>query len=211
MTPATIKCTITNKHYDLNNEQRMWIEKGNDQTESKYNATVPLVGKSNNFTAGMDGCPTLIEFMKFGEHHVNIIEKIGATYHNFGTLLLEDTDGSIMGALEGEKRGNAEDINNAVLTRWIRGEGRKPTSWATLVTVLEQCQLHALADMIRSVMATPGMDDCPTLNDLMNFGKDHVNIIEEIGATYHKFGTFLLEDKPGGSEEKAGSLPVGTH
>ena len=44
MTPATIKCTITNKHYDLNNEQRMWIEKGNDQTESKYNATVPLVG-----------------------------------------------------------------------------------------------------------------------------------------------------------------------
>ena len=155
ITPATIKCTITNKHYDLNNEQRMWIEKGNDQTESKYNATVPLVGKSNNFTTGMDGCPTLIEFMKFGEHHVNIIEKIGATYHNFGTLLLEDTDGSIMGALEGEKRGNAEDINNAVLTRWIRGKGRKPTSWATLATVLGECKLTTLAGVIHSVKATP--------------------------------------------------------
>jgi hypothetical protein len=177
----------------MNDKQRVWIEKRSDQTES------------------MDDRPTLNDLMNFGKDHVNIIEEIGATYHKFGTFLLEDKRGGKMEAIEREKRENAEDINNAVLTRWIRGEGRKPTSWATLVTVLEQCQLHALADMIRSVMATPGMDDCPTLNDLMNFGKDHVNIIEEIGATYHKFGTFLLEDKPGGSEEKAGSLPVGTH
>ena len=102
-----------------------------------------------NFTAGMDECPTLPKLMNFGEDHVDIIKEIGATYQKFGILLLEDGHGSTMGALEGEKRGNAEDINNAVLTRWIRGEGRKPTSWATLATVLEECQL-SLADVIRS-------------------------------------------------------------
>ena len=103
----------------------------------------------------MDDCPTLTELMNFGEHHVDIIEEIGAMYHKFGTLLLEDEHGSKMGALEGEKRGNAEDINNAILTRWIRGEGRKPTSWATLATVLDECKLTTLADVIRSVKATP--------------------------------------------------------
>ena len=109
----------------------------------------------NNFTAGMDDCPTLTELMKFGDKGVNIIQKIGDKYHKFGTKLLEDDDGSKMGALEGEKRGNAEDINNAVLTRWIRGEGRKPTSWATLATVLDECEL-SLADTIRTAKAAPG-------------------------------------------------------
>ena len=97
----------------------------------------------------MGDCPTLPELMNFGEDHVDIIKEIGVTYHKFGILLLEDTYGSTMGALKWEKHGNAEDINNTVLTRWIRGEGRKPTSWATLATVLEECQL-SLADVIRS-------------------------------------------------------------
>ena len=109
----------------------------------------------HNFTAGMDDRPTLYDLMKFGDGHVDIIEEIGATYHKFGTLLLEDKHGK-MSALEKEKRGNTEDINNTVLTRWIRGEGRKPTSWATLATVLEECQLSTFADIIRSVKATPG-------------------------------------------------------
>ena len=103
----------------------------------------------------MDDCPTLNDLMNFGEDHVDIIEEIGATYHRFGIFLLEDKHGGKMGALEREYRGNAEDINNTVLTRWIRGEGRKPTSWATLATVLDECQLSTFADIIRSVKAAP--------------------------------------------------------
>ena len=98
----------------------------------------------------MDNCPTLNKLMRFGEGHVDIIEEIGDKYHELGTLLLEDKRGSKMSALEKGKRGNADDINTAVLTRWIRGEGRKPFTWATLATVLDECDLHALAVMIRS-------------------------------------------------------------
>ena len=93
--------------------------------------------------------------MKFGEDHVDIIEEIGDRYHKFGTFLLEDKRGSKMSALEKEKHENAEDINTAVLTRWIRGEGRKPISWATLASVLDECQLSTFADIIRSVKAAP--------------------------------------------------------
>ena len=43
-TPATIKCTITKKRYNMNDKQRVWIEKRSDKAESKYNVTVPLTG-----------------------------------------------------------------------------------------------------------------------------------------------------------------------
>ena len=42
-TPATIKCTIRNGRYEMNDKQRVWIEKKNDTTESEYNVTVPLI------------------------------------------------------------------------------------------------------------------------------------------------------------------------
>ena len=101
----------------------------------------------------MDDCPTLPELMNFGEGHVNIIQEIGDKYHDFGTFLLEDKHGNKMGVIKHDER-TAEAITTRVLIRWINGEGRKPTTWATLATVLEQCQL-SLADMIRSVKATP--------------------------------------------------------
>ena len=41
------------------------------------------------------------------------------------------------------------------------------------------------------------MDQLPTLTELMSFGRDKVDIIEQIGDYYHKFGVKLLEDKTG--------------
>ena len=102
----------------------------------------------------MNDRPTLTELMNYGKDHVNIIEEIADKYHRFGTLLLEDRTGSKMGTIEEDER-RTEAINNRVLTRWIRGDGRKPTSWATLATVLEECDLTVLAGQIHSGRATP--------------------------------------------------------
>ena len=55
-----------------------------------------------------------------------------------------------MRALERQLCGNAEDINNEILRRWINGEGREPRNWATLVVVLQECKLAALSDQILS-------------------------------------------------------------
>ena len=99
----------------------------------------------------MDDCPTLTKLMKYGEERDNIIDEIGEKYHKFGTLLLEDETGSKMRAIEDDER-RAVAINNRVLTRWIRGEGKEPTSWATLTTVLDKC---GITNVIRSMKASP--------------------------------------------------------
>ena len=109
-----------------------------------------------NFTAGMDEHPTLTELMKFGNKEINIIQEIGDRYHDFGIKLLEDKNGCKMKAIKHDERDKAESIICEVLTRWIRGEGRKPTSWVTLASVLDECKLSSLANVIRSVKATPG-------------------------------------------------------
>ena len=120
-----------------------------------------FIGEDVNFTAGMDGCPTLTELMNFGENHVDVIERIGDKYYKFGTLLLEDETGSKMGVIQHDER-TAVAINNRVLTRWIRGEGRKPTSWTTLATVLEECGLTLLAEEIHSVKVNASQQHPPT-------------------------------------------------
>ena len=102
----------------------------------------------------MNERPNLVELMDYGKDHVNIIQGIGDSYDNFGIKLLEDRDGSKMGAIKDDER-RAEAINRRILTRWIRGDGRKPTSWATLATVLEECNLTVLAGQIRSGKAAP--------------------------------------------------------
>ena len=50
-----------------------------------------------------------------------------------------------------EWRDNAYMINQKVLSRWIRREGKQPVSWATLATELHKCGLAELAKSIRAV------------------------------------------------------------
>ena len=109
----------------------------------------------NSSLTDMDKTPALNELMGFGSKRTDIIGKIGQSYYRFGVNILED-EGSKMNPLETEHRGNVERINTDVLTRWIRGEGRKPTSWVTLATVLDECNLSTLATEIRSVKSIPG-------------------------------------------------------
>ena len=96
----------------------------------------------------MDERPTLPQLTCFGRQEVNIIEEIGTRYYNFGINLLQDDTGAKMDVIVDECRDNADKINRKVLSRWIRGEGKKPVSWATLATELDKCRLKELAKNI---------------------------------------------------------------
>ena len=105
----------------------------------------------------MHKCPTLPELMTFGKNKIDIIGEIGDQYHRFGIDLLQDNNGTKMGAIESGGRNNrVEAIIYTVLTRWIKGEGLQPATWATLTTVLDECYLTQLSEAIRSVKGTPG-------------------------------------------------------
>ena len=82
---------------------------------------------------------------------MNLLEKIGVDYNALGVLLLKDDNGDRITAITKELRGNAADINLEILRLWLKGKGRQPVTWATLVAVLQDIGLKELAKDIEAV------------------------------------------------------------
>ena len=104
-----------------------------------------------------DTQPKLPELLKFPSKNgaINIPEKIGEDYEMFGTLLLNDTLGKKVDAIIAEKPGGKEiNFNLAILKKWLRGEGEQPATWRTLVQVLKDSKLNALAKEIEAVKSS---------------------------------------------------------
>jgi hypothetical protein len=105
--------------------------------------------------AGIQNKPTVPQFVTFrtanGES-INLAERIGTDFFNFGILLLKDDTGSCVSAARKQYRGNAEDINTNSFTLWLDGKGRRPVTWATLVGVLRDMRLFTLAEEIEDAL-----------------------------------------------------------
>lgn len=84
-----------------------------------------------------------------GDSHINIPREVGTKYHNLGAQLLRESFGYIR-SLERELHENAERINCQIFQEWLDGKGRKPTSWATLVGVLNDIEMGELASKIET-------------------------------------------------------------
>ena len=97
--------------------------------------------------------PTLREFISFpmASGRVNLAQKIGTAYETFGILLLGDDDGDRTDAIVRELHETAEDINKRIFRLWVKGEGLQPVSWASLIGVLQDMRLNALAEDIYQV------------------------------------------------------------
>ena len=79
------------------------------------------------------------------------MEEISTHYDIFGIILLEDTNGAKMNAIEDQYRvAGAAVINRQILSRWLEGKGKQPVSWDTLVSVLEECGLISLSTVIKN-------------------------------------------------------------
>ena len=99
-----------------------------------------------------DDVPTLRQFISFpmASGKVNLAQRI-SRYDDFGILLLEDDNGDRTDAIVRELHERAEDINKRIFRLWVKGEGLQPVSWATLVSVLQDVGLNALARDIQQV------------------------------------------------------------
>ena len=96
--------------------------------------------------------PTLREFINFPmlSGKVNLAQKINR-FQDFAIIILEDDDGDRIDAIMREHQNRVEDINKSVFRSWVKGEGLKPVSWATLVDVLQDIGLNTLARDIKQV------------------------------------------------------------
>ena len=82
---------------------------------------------------------------------INVAEKISTKYHDFGILLLDDSDGTRVQNIQHKHREDAERINKEILQEWTAGRGKKPVSWETMTEVLHDIGLSALASEIEVV------------------------------------------------------------
>ena len=121
------------------------------QQSSAVSASVPpLVPRVSSLD-----CPTLPQLMYLPtgpRDGIRIIQRIGTKYRSLGILLLSDNDGSITDGIIGANHYQSDDITYAIVSRWRRGQGRQPVTWATLMTVLHEIELSELAKDIASTI-----------------------------------------------------------
>ena len=80
--------------------------------------------------------------------HIDIPEQIGADYGKFGTFLLEDKSGNKVKNIKVSEHGDPLLITVEILHQWLQGKGKKPVTWQTLVTCLQDTGLYVLAKNI---------------------------------------------------------------
>ena len=90
---------------------------------------------------------------------INIPQKIGVDYYNFGLFLLEDDSGARICSIAHEHMNNAEQINMEVLRQWLTGKAKHPITWKTLTEVLHAIELKTLAREIEIVKCPENLKD----------------------------------------------------
>ena len=88
--------------------------------------------------------PTLPQLLSFpcAKRKVNIPLEIGTKYVRFGTLTLEDANGTRVSNLQHQYQRDPEQINTEIFREWLSGKGKQPVTWATLIEVL--CDISAI-------------------------------------------------------------------
>ena len=74
---------------------------------------------------------------------INIIQRITQVNHTLGIRL--HRYGDITANIEAQYRGDQCRITEEIFHKWLNGTGRTPRSWATLVAVLREMRMEALA------------------------------------------------------------------
>ena len=93
--------------------------------------------------------PTMDEIRRFRKTDgrvIDLVTEIGTDYKKIGRILLE-SDRKVAN-IETSKQGHVENIVDEILREWLKGSGRTPVTWETLVTVLRESGLVVLADDI---------------------------------------------------------------
>ena len=93
--------------------------------------------------------PLLQRFPTKSRGVIKIIDKIGTGNHDLGIRLLNDDDGTITANIEAQyKHDPPSRTTEDFLQKWLRGTGRTPQTWHTLITVLREIELNSLAQEI---------------------------------------------------------------
>ena len=78
---------------------------------------------------------------------LKVHEQVDGKYQHFGTMLLNDTTGSLVDSIE-KSQHTPEEIVIGILKKWLQGTGM-PVTWQSLITSLENSGHRTLASAIK--------------------------------------------------------------
>ena len=112
----------------------------------------------------VSGPPNLRGLTAFPTRHgkVNIPQEVGVKYQTFAAQLLEDPTGAKVSSMEHKHGRDSLRINTEVLQEWLRGQGRRPVSWGTLIEVLRDIELGTLAGDLEEACSADVVDTEPS-------------------------------------------------
>ena len=82
---------------------------------------------------------------------INIPQSIGTKCYEFCKKILEDRTGEEVESIRSKYSDVPEEINRVVLELWLKGKGKQPATWGTLIEVLKDVNLTDLAKEIEAV------------------------------------------------------------
>ena len=83
---------------------------------------------------------------------IDIAERISVSYKKFGSLLLNDDYGNHISIIAHDNMHKAVDVSVDILRKWLKGSGRLPVTWYTLIETLKAVGEHELVRQITEAM-----------------------------------------------------------
>ncbi len=89
--------------------------------------------------------------LKTGERKIDLVVEIGTDYRKLGYELLLDNEKKVENIKASEQH-QVENIVDEILKEWLKGSGKTPVTWNTLVEALREAGLVLLADDVSKML-----------------------------------------------------------
>ena len=101
-----------------------------------------------------DAEPTLTELyqLKSVDGKVQVIKRVAPCWYDLGILFNFDKSGTQLEIIKAEYRNEPVPCCRAMFQYWLKGNGRGPHSWRTLIELLEDSDLEVLAREVRNAL-----------------------------------------------------------
>ena len=80
------------------------------------------------------------------------MKKVSARWYDLGVLMDFDDSGTKLDIIRESYHNNPVTCCRAMFQYWLNGNGRKPTSWRTLIELLEDSDQEVFAGEVRNAL-----------------------------------------------------------
>ena len=152
----------------LAENQKIWLKSDEEQrkmkpTDSSSNDSTSKQQKldaaactdstsEENESLSLDSTPKLhqLVYLKRNDKIFRVIKRVAANWEDVALQL--HFEGYDIDAIARDANHKTESACRTMFTKWLKGEGRKPTTWKTLITVLDEADLSVVAEELSGLL-----------------------------------------------------------